>query len=185
MYQNTIEIDNKPIKELMKTEEGQIKLIREAAYKKANSSLKTENVKDFSDSTLENDKFKEYVARYKSQGFIKKIGEEKGSKHSENIQKKAEEIGIIEIAKTNSGLLRLPYSSGGQAVFDHWKIKNSGEKAEIEKILKKKIEPSDSLSKEDINKIIEVTKAIKPEQINIKEKQTNLNQFNRTAEHKL
>lgn len=118
-----VKIEGENIRELLKTDEGRAKIIREAAHKKAIEALKNEDIAILSKETLDSQKFQEMVTKYRSFGFIRRLGEERGVDYIDKIQDRAEEIGLEEIAKTNPTLLRAPYTPAGSLLMRTWRGK--------------------------------------------------------------
>jgi len=129
MYNLKIKINGQEIEELIKTEgktkeqieKDRRKVIKAAAQRKAIDALERADIDTLSYETLDNDGFQEATARWKNPAFIRALGEEKGLIYSDKIQDKAEEIGLKEIAKTNHGFIRMPYTPGGTMVTRRWK----------------------------------------------------------------
>ena len=124
-----IKIDGQEIRELIKTDKGKEKVVREVAYKKANNALKPKDIEVLSKDTADNPKFQENAARYGSQNFIKNLGEEKGPGYIGAIQDKAEEIGLQDqIARSNPAFIKTPYSPAGGLIMRPWR--EDGKKVE-------------------------------------------------------
>ncbi|MDP2366165.1 MAG: hypothetical protein Q8M94_20630, partial [Ignavibacteria bacterium] len=132
-----VKIGNQSIDKLVETEEGRIKAIRAALYKKAVDAAKNEDVDTLTDETLSDADYQEAVARYKNISFIRRIGEEKGSEHIQNIRNKAEkDLGAGEIAKTNATLLYSTVNNPGfSSIFPP--IEGATKTEEIEKLVAK------------------------------------------------
>ena len=109
---------DKDVQELINAGVDQVSAIREVTYKKAAQALKNENIPDISDDSWTNNKFKEAIIKYQGSGFIRRVGEEKGSTYIEALHDTADEIGVEELAKTNSTLVRQSIRNPGfRAVF--------------------------------------------------------------------
>jgi len=137
MVRAGVKIEGEDIKELIKTDVGRIKVIREAAYKKAVDALKSEDIDALTSETLDNLKFQEMVVRFKPIAFTRRIGEEKGAV-IDKLHQKAEELGAEEIIKTNAPLLRSAITNPGfKAVFPPIKGASSTEDVDVLRTLAK------------------------------------------------
>lgn len=120
---------DKDVQELMAAGQTKAEAIVAITYKKVAQALKNENIPDISDASWENNKFKEAIVKYQSAGFIRKVGEEKGSEYIEKLHDAADEIGAKELAKVNPTLLRQSITNPGfKAVFAPVVIKKGADK---------------------------------------------------------
>jgi hypothetical protein len=111
--------------------------IRKAAFKKAVDAMKTSDIENLSLKTIESKDFQEMVLRFKPVSFIRKIGEEKGSKYIETLRQAAQKLGVEQIAMTNLTLLRQSVTNPGfSAIFPPLQIKDPD--TEDERIMKPK-----------------------------------------------
>lgn len=132
---------DKDVQELINAGVDQVSAIREVTYKKAAQALKNENIPDISDDSWKNNKFKEAIIKYQGSGFIRRVGEEKGSTYIEALHDTADEIGVEELAKTNSTLLRQSMTNPGfKAVFGPVIIKKTKQPLTEQKDLDKMLD---------------------------------------------
>ena len=105
--------------------------IKKAAFKKAVDAMKISDIENLSLKTIESKDFQEMVLRFKPVSFIRKVGEEKGSKYIETLRQAAQELGAEQIAMTNLTLLRQSVTNPGfRATFPPLKIKDPATKDE-------------------------------------------------------
>lgn len=84
----------------------------------AAQKLKTEDVKNLSDKTLENTDFIEAIIRNKTLSLIQAMGEEKGGETIKRIDDVMKEMGTEEMKRINPTLLnQIKKTPGGQAMF--------------------------------------------------------------------
>jgi hypothetical protein len=128
-------LEDPDAKKLIELGVSEAEAIRYAAFKKAVDAMKVPDIENLALSTLENEVFQEMVVRFKDTNFIRRIGEVKGAEYIEPLRKKAQELGALEIARTNPVLLRQSVISPAfKAVFPP--IEGAEEIEEVEALIK-------------------------------------------------
>lgn len=115
------QMDNKDVKALMNLGMNAAQAVEKAAFKKATDALKEKDVENLTDKIKDMSEFQEMTARFKNWSFIRKVGEEKGLDWLEKIQKKAQEIGIKEISRSNPSFIKAAYTPAGTMFLSPWK----------------------------------------------------------------
>ncbi len=164
LIQNNL-VNEKDIIEQMKGGMDMATAKVKATYKEAAKALKSTDIENLGDKTLNDKDIQEALGKYASNSILKEIGETKGGNHLANIQKAIQDrVGIEEAARTNPSFLRMAYTPGGQAYLNEWKTPGG-------KIIKTKEEMDEFIRKSSLSQEEETkreTNAIKKYQETLK-----------------
>jgi len=109
-----IKIDNQPIEKLATSlEPGERKkAIRKVLHKKAIDALKAPDIETLTRETMKDSEFQEAAARWMDWSLTRRMGEKNPAILPE-IQDKIKDITLPEIARSNTKILRAPYTPAG------------------------------------------------------------------------
>jgi len=139
--------DDDDVKELIEAGEDKADVVLKAVYKKVVEGLKQADIENLGKSITDDPIFREMMGRYGKWSSIRRLAEEKGTKVTDAMQDGIEEkpMGIIQIAESNPGFARAPYTAGG-ALLRGWEGYET--KKDMDKLIRQMHQPVSSLNEE-------------------------------------